>query len=151
MEDDSFRVRTMLPGEVALAVDWAAAEGWNPGLTDASCFAAAAPDGFLLGEFAGAPAAILSVVNYDEHFSFLGFYIVRPDLRGRGLGLRIWQAGMARAGSRADITAVLIHVCFWGVKRTSIGGLPMSASDPKRTWLRSRLGATNGTILGPKM
>ena len=101
MEDDSFRVRTMLPEEVALAVDWAAAEGWNPGLTDASCFAAAAPDGFLLGEFAGAPAAILSVVNYDEHFSFLGFYIVRPDLRGRGLGLRIWQAGMARAGSRA--------------------------------------------------
>ena len=101
MGDDSFRVRTMPPEEVALAVDWAAAEGWNPGLTDAACFAAAAPDGFLLGEFAGRPAAILSVVNYDEDFSFLGFYIVRPDLRGRGLGLRIWQAGMARAGSRA--------------------------------------------------
>jgi hypothetical protein len=90
----------MLPEEVALAVDWAAAEGWNPGLTDASCFAAAAPDGFLIGELAGTPAAILSVVNYDERFSFLGFYIVRPDLRGRGLGLRIWQAGIARAGSR---------------------------------------------------
>jgi GNAT superfamily N-acetyltransferase len=101
MKDDSFRVRTMRPEEVSLAVDWAAAEGWNPGLSDASCFASASPDGFLLGEFAGAPAAILSVVNYDEHFSFLGFYIVRPDLRGRGLGLRIWQAGMARAGSRA--------------------------------------------------
>src|SRR5215831_2664269 len=26
----------------------------------------------------------------------------------------------------------------------------MSAYDPKRTWLRSRLGATNGTILDPK-
>jgi len=101
MKDHSFRVRTMSPEEVALAVDWAAAEGWNPGLTDASCFAAAAPDGFLLGELAGAPAAILSVVNYDEHFCFLGFYIVRPDLRGRGLGFRIWQAGMARAGSRS--------------------------------------------------
>jgi Acetyltransferase (GNAT) domain len=101
MKDGSFRVRIMPPEEVTLAVDWAAAEGWNPGLADASCFAAAAPDGFLLGELAGAPAAILSVVNYDERFSFLGFYIVRPDLRGRGLGLRIWQAGMARAGSRA--------------------------------------------------
>ena len=100
MKDDAFRVRTMPPEEVALAVDWAAAEGWNPGLTDAACFAVAAPDGFLLGELAGAPAAVLSVVNYDEHFSFLGFYIVRPDLRGRGLGLRIWRAGMARAGSR---------------------------------------------------
>ena len=73
MKDDSFRVRTMLPEEMTLAVDWAAAEGWNPGLADASCFAAAAPDGFLLGELAGGPAAILSVVNYDEHFSLRGF------------------------------------------------------------------------------
>jgi len=43
----ALRVRTLSPEDVALAVDWAAAEGWNPGLTDASCFAAAAPDGFL--------------------------------------------------------------------------------------------------------
>jgi GNAT superfamily N-acetyltransferase len=100
MKDDLFRVRTMPPQAVALAVDWAAAEGWNPGLGDAICFAAAAPDGFLLGELADAPAATLSVVNYDEHFSFLGFYIVRSDLRGRGFGSRIWQAGIARAGSR---------------------------------------------------
>jgi hypothetical protein len=100
MKDPSFHVRTMTPEEVVLATDWAAAEGWNPGLADARCFATAAPDGFLLGELAGAPGAILSVVNYDEHFSFLGFYIVRPCLRGRGLGLRIWQVGIARAGSR---------------------------------------------------
>src|SRR4029077_6950102 len=101
MKDDPLRVRTMSPEEVTLAVDWAAGEGWDPWLTYASCFAAAAQGGFLLGDLAGAPAAILSVVNYDEHFSFLGFYIVRSALRGRGFGLRIWQAGMARAGSRA--------------------------------------------------
>jgi hypothetical protein len=40
------------------------------------------------------------VVNYDDSFSFLGFYIVRPDLRGRGYGLRTWRAAIARAGSR---------------------------------------------------
>jgi len=90
----------MRPEEVPLAVEWAAAEGWNPGLADAPCFASTDPGGFLLGELAGTAAATFSVVNYDEHFSFVGFYIVRPDLRGRGLGLNIWQAGIARAGSR---------------------------------------------------
>jgi hypothetical protein len=90
----------MRPEEVPLAVEWAAAEGWNPGLADASCFADAAPGGFLVGELAGAPAATFSVVNYDERFSFVGFYIVRPDLRGLGFAPNIWQAGMARAGSR---------------------------------------------------
>jgi hypothetical protein len=70
-------------------------------LADASSFAGAAPEGFLVGELAGEPAATFSVVNYDERFSFVGFYIVRSDLRGRGLGLNIWQEGMARAGSGA--------------------------------------------------
>lgn len=97
---DSFHVRAMSPDEIALAADWAAAEGWNPGLADPACFATVDPEGFLVGELDGAPAATLSVVNYDDRFSFLGFYIVRPDLRGRGYGWRTWLAGIAHAGSR---------------------------------------------------
>lgn len=33
-------------------------------------------------------------------FGFLGFYIVKPGFRGRGFGLRIWQAGMERLHGR---------------------------------------------------
>ena len=77
------RIRVMRPEEIALAADWAAAESWNPGLADAACFATVDPEGFLIGELDGAPAATISCVNYDERFAFLGFYIVRPELRGR--------------------------------------------------------------------
>ena len=90
----------MRPDEISLAVDWAAAEGWNPGLADAACFAAVDAEGFLIGELDGVPAATVSCVNYDARFAFLGFYIVRADLRGRGYGLRIWNAAIAHAGAR---------------------------------------------------
>jgi GNAT superfamily N-acetyltransferase len=99
-EGHDLRIRVMRPGEIALAADWAAAEGWNPGRGDAACFATVDPHGFLLGELDGEPAATISCVNYGDTFAFLGFYIVRPDLRGRGLGLRIWNAAMAHAGMR---------------------------------------------------
>lgn len=95
-----FRIRTMRPDELALAADWAAAEGWNPGLADAACFATVDPGGFLIGELDGVPAATISCVNYDDTFAFLGFYIVRPDLRGHSYGLNIWKAAMAHAGRR---------------------------------------------------
>ena len=98
---EEFRIRTLGPHEIALALDWAAAEGWNPGLADATCFATVDPAGFLVAELDGDPAATISVVNYDDRFAFLGFYIVRADLRGRGYGWRIWQTGMAHAGSRS--------------------------------------------------
>ena len=94
------RIRVMRPEEIALASDWAATEGWNPGLADAACFATVDPGGFLIGELDGAPAATISCVNYDERFAFLGFYIVRGDLRGRGYGLRIWNAAIAHARGR---------------------------------------------------
>ena len=100
MADGGLRIRAMRPQEIALAVDWAAAEGWNPGLADAGCFGTVDPEGFLIGEIDGAPAATISTVNYDDRFAFLGFYIVRPDLRGRGYGLRIWNAAVAHAGAR---------------------------------------------------
>jgi len=96
----SMNIRTMRPEEIAIAVDWAAAEGWNPGHADAACFATVDGQGFLIGEIDGAPAATISCVNYDDNFAFLGFYIVRADLRGRGHGLAIWNAAIAHAGGR---------------------------------------------------
>jgi GNAT superfamily N-acetyltransferase len=97
---DDLRIRAMAPEEIALAADWAMAEGWNPGLGDAACFATVDAGGFFIGELDGAPAATISCVNYDDRFAFLGFYIVRPDLRGRGYGLRIWTAAVEHAGDR---------------------------------------------------
>jgi hypothetical protein len=93
-------IRVMDRGEMTIAGDWAAAEGWNPGLDDAACFATVDPNGFYMGELDGAAASTISVVNYDDRFAFLGFYIVRPDLRGRGYGLRTWRAAIAHAGPR---------------------------------------------------
>ncbi|UPJ48279.1 GNAT family N-acetyltransferase [Bradyrhizobium sp. 200] len=95
-----FIIRTMRPEEISLAVNWAAAEGWNPGFADDACFASVDPEGFFIGELDGAPAAMVSCINYDARFAFLGFYIVRADLRDRGYGLRIWNAAIAHAGAR---------------------------------------------------
>lgn len=100
MSNDNFTIRTMTRPELEIAVNWAAAEGWNPGLADADCFYAADPRGFFLGLAGEEPVATLSVVRYGDSFSFLGFYIVRPGYRGRGYGLQIWKAGLAYAEGR---------------------------------------------------
>jgi hypothetical protein len=101
---NDLRIRAMRSEEIAIAADWAAAEGWNPGLADAACFATVDPEGFLIGELDGAPPATISCVNYDAWFAFLGFYIVRPDLRGRGYGLRI--SGSVSESASTNISTV---------------------------------------------
>nr|WP_202434483.1 MULTISPECIES: GNAT family N-acetyltransferase [unclassified Streptomyces] len=80
--------------------DWAHEEGWNPGLTDGQAFFTADPCGFLVGRLDGEPVTSVSVVRYGDSFGFLGFYLTRPSLRGRGYGLRTWHAGTARLAGR---------------------------------------------------
>jgi hypothetical protein len=96
----TLEIGTATRAELDLMVEWAAREGWNPGFADADCFHAADPAGFLIGKLDGDPVACISVVKYAPAFAFLGFYIVKPELRGQGHGWRIWQAGMAQLAGR---------------------------------------------------
>lgn len=77
--------------EVDLAIEWAAEEGWNPGIDDASSFYSADPHGFFIGLLGDEPIATLSAVKYDDSFGFLGFYIVKPEYRKNGYGVELWN------------------------------------------------------------
>ena len=96
----AYQIRPLAEKEVQLAVDWAAAEGWNPGLNDARLFYSADTQGFWAGFLDGQPIATISAIRYGKHFGFIGFYIVKPEFRGKGFGLRLWQAGMAQLAGR---------------------------------------------------
>ncbi|MCE6960748.1 GNAT family N-acetyltransferase [Cereibacter sphaeroides] len=93
-------IRCMTLKELGTVLDWAAAEGWNPGLDDAKPFHAADPGGFFLWEEGGVPVAAISVVNHDPSMAFLGLYICRPDYRSQGIGLKLWTEALRHAGDR---------------------------------------------------
>lgn len=93
-------IRTLTPAEAGRAVDWAAAEGWNPGLADLDCFLAQDP-GLFLGAFAGATlVSVISATRYGAGFGFIGFYIAAPEARGHGHGIAVWRAAMRRLEGR---------------------------------------------------
>ncbi|MES0824679.1 GNAT family N-acetyltransferase [Ruegeria sp. SCP11] len=93
-------IRPLTADELQQAVDWAAHEGWNPGHHDAACFHSTDTDGFLGGFMDGEMIASISVVHYDDGFAFLGFYIVHPEHRGAGHGLKLWQGALANCTAR---------------------------------------------------
>jgi hypothetical protein len=100
MASSNYVVRTMSRDEINIAVDWAASEGWNPGLYDADSFYTADPEGFLIGELHKEPITTISIVKYGETFGFLGFYIVKKAYRGQGYGIQIWKEALKRLSGR---------------------------------------------------
>lgn len=79
-----------------MVIDWSAKEGWNPGLYDADVFYKTDPKGFFLGFLDGKPIASISAVAYDDKFGFLGFYIVKPEYRDKGFGIKIWNERLSK-------------------------------------------------------
>lgn len=93
-------IRKMSREELNIAVEWAGSEGWNPGMHDAECFYQADPNGFFVAELEGQPVGCISAVAYDNSFGFAGFYIVKPDYRGKGIGTRLVQMATLYLGDR---------------------------------------------------
>lgn len=96
----TFEIAVGSADDVQRMAQWAGDEGWNPGNTDAHAFFAADPGAFLIGRLDGEPVTCISVVKYGQTFGFLGFYIARRVVRGKGYGIQTWKAGMARLAGR---------------------------------------------------
>lgn len=102
MPSDDLTIRQMTRNELDTLVEWAADEGWNPGLDDAEVFWATDPEGFIAAEMGGELVGGGSIVAYGRRYGFMGFFIMRPDHRGRGLGDRLWNERKARLLARLD-------------------------------------------------
>lgn len=96
----TYSIRPLTLAEVQTALDWAAAEGWNPGLHDAACFYVADPTGFLGGFLDDQLIATLAAVKYGQTFGFIGLYLVKPGYRGQNYGMALWRAGMVALQGR---------------------------------------------------
>lgn len=105
---NNYVITHMNETEIQGVLEWAAREGWNPGVHDAACFFRTDPNGFFIGKLDGKPIATGSAVIYDDHYAFCGLYMVDPAFRNHGYGLALTRARLAYIGERnAGIDGVL--------------------------------------------
>jgi len=97
---NELEIRNMARSEVDDLIAWAAREGWNPGLHDAELFWATDPAAFIAADLDGEMIGGGAITCYEGEFGFMGFFIVRPEYRGRGFGHSLWHARRERLLAR---------------------------------------------------
>ncbi len=126
-------IRPMTREEMDLALRWAAEEGWNPGIHDAEAFYQACPSGFFVADRGGEVVGTVSLVSYPGDMSFAGFLMVRPDMRGRGVGglliRHLLEAGNDRNIGGDGVPAMLptyigkgFKFAYWHHRFQGVGG-----------------------------
>ena len=101
------QIRNMTRDEVDELVEWAAQEGWNPGLHDADIFWQTDPDAYIAAELDGELIGGGAITSYDGKFGFMGFFIVKPEYRGRGFGNTLWHVRKERMLNRLEPGAAI--------------------------------------------
>lgn len=96
----NFTIQNATLQEMEFLLALAKAEGWNPGISDATPFYYTDPKGFFVGKVNGKLIGCISAVAYDAHYGFLGFYIIVPGFRGKGYGLQLWNHAISYLGKR---------------------------------------------------
>jgi hypothetical protein len=86
-----FTITPMRENEMDILDGWAAAEGWNPGLSDLRIARHADPEAFIALRDGETLAGGGSIFSYDGCFGFMGLFIMRADLRRKGLGTALWH------------------------------------------------------------
>ena len=86
--------------ELRALIQWAADEGWNPGLDDVALFHGTDPSGFFVTYLGDRPVAGISVVKHSDEQAFLGLYLCVPEFRGTGFGLATWNHALTSVANR---------------------------------------------------
>jgi len=92
--------RQMLFQEMPFAINAAELEGWNPGINDADAFYHTDPNGFFIAEIDGKLIGSISGVAYNDHYGFIGLFVVDPQYRGQWHGIQLGKVALEYLGER---------------------------------------------------
>ena len=114
MATNTLNIRSMTRNEVAETLEWAAGEGWNPGLYDAEAFFHTDRNGFFIATHNDETAGVIAAVAYDETFGCIGLHIVKPDYAAQNVGETLLKHALDYLGDRTiGVTANLEQEPFY--------------------------------------
>lgn len=109
----SFRIEQATEADLQVMIDRGNAEEWDQGRFDAPLYFSVDPNGFWksVSTETGEMLASVSGVVYgpaaggeSRSFGFIGYYMTRPELRGRGLGLPLFMHALGDLRARGCAT-----------------------------------------------
>lgn len=80
--------------ELDILYQWSKEENWDPSMKDLDSYFKSDPDGFFIGTLNEKPICVVSIVHYDNHFAFVGNYIVAKEYRHKGFGIELTNKAM---------------------------------------------------------
>ncbi len=143
MSPPPFTIRPLSTRDIPFVTDWARREGFTPGVGDLAIYRHTDRQGLWVGWLGQEPVGCIAGVRYNAAYGFIGLFLVIPEQRGKGYGLRLWRHALRHL---ADLPCVGLEAAMDRVK--DYGGWGFVPASPTTRWQRLGAGPVAGTA-GP--
>lgn len=109
----TYQIRPITAADRPLVTQWAQAEGFCPGIGDVGIYCDTDRGGVWIGEWDGEPVGCIAGIRYDQHYGFIGLFLVKTKFRGRGFGVALWQQAITHL---QDLTCVGLEAALQRVE-----------------------------------
>jgi len=92
----SVKLRGFQPEDASFIRSLVADQRWNAGVHDVETFTAVDPEAWIVAEIDGRPVGIVLATRWNVSHGWIGLYLVHQEFRGRGIGLELFRAALAR-------------------------------------------------------
>ena len=131
MVEIPFTIRPLSPSDIPTVTDWARREGFCPGVGDVAIYRQTDRQGLWLGWLGSEPVGCIAGVRYNDSYGFIGLFLVVPQRRGHGYGVRLWRHALAHL---ADLPCIGLEAAPDRID--DYAGWGFTAASPTIRWRR---------------
>ena len=143
----SLTIRPLTAGDIPAVTDWARREGFTPGEGDVAIYRHTDRQGVWVGWLDSEPVGCIAGVRYNAAYGFIGLFLVVPERRGQGYGVRLWRHALHHL---ADLPCIGLEAAPDRV--ADYGGWGFVPASPTTRWQRLVDGdRTVSPLSGPPM
>lgn len=136
--DPSLTIRPLTPANLSTVTDWARAEGFTPGVGDVAIYRQTDRQGVWVAWLGLEPVGCIAGVRYNAAYGFIGLFLVVPEQRGKGYGVRLWRHALRHL---ADLPCIGLEAAPDRV--ADYAGWGFAPASPTTRWQRLGAGAAS--------
>jgi ribosomal-protein-alanine N-acetyltransferase len=133
--------------DIPTVTAWARREGFSPGVGDVAIYRNTDRQGVWVACLKSRPVGCVAGVRYNANYGFIGLFLVVPEQRGKGYGVRLWRHALHHL---ADVPCVGLEAAPDRI--ADYAGWGFAPASPTTRWQRPAPGEPVGpsTPTGPE-
>ena len=130
--ETNLNIKSLDNNDITFVTELSRYEGFAPGVGDLDIYKCTDNQGLWVAWLEDKPVGCIAGVRYNQHYGFLGLFIVIKEQRGKGFGLQLWKKALTHLN---DLPCIGLEAAPERINDYSSWGFNISSKTTRWQWM----------------